>query len=159
VLHIVFCKGKGTVHPRIGHEGPEGEKRYSSALSLTSALDGSVGGQRHAPAALPSGKTVYPLYRRLGGPQVQSGQVQKISPQTGFDPPTVQPIASRYTNWAISAHIAVHIVWCTMLDFINKEFRKYMVTVYCNLHKHTIEVKVLYQSYFQLCLTQLTSTK
>ena len=28
-----------------------------------------VGGQRHAPATLPPGKTRYPLYRRLGGPQ------------------------------------------------------------------------------------------
>jgi hypothetical protein len=32
-----------------------GEKRYCSALSLTSALDG-VSGQRHTPAALPPGK-------------------------------------------------------------------------------------------------------
>jgi hypothetical protein len=32
--------GKGKVHPRTGHEGPEGEYRYSSTLSLTSALDG-----------------------------------------------------------------------------------------------------------------------
>jgi len=39
------------VHPRRGHEGLEREYRYSSSLSLTSALDG-VGGQRHAPAAL-----------------------------------------------------------------------------------------------------------
>ena len=29
-----------------------------------------VGGQRHAPAALTPGKTRYPLYRRLGWPQV-----------------------------------------------------------------------------------------
>jgi hypothetical protein len=28
-----------------------------------------VGGQHHAPAALPLGKTQYPLYRRLGVPQ------------------------------------------------------------------------------------------
>ena len=48
-------KRKGTVHPRTGHEGAEGEKRYSCTFSLTSALDG-VGGQRHAPAALPLGK-------------------------------------------------------------------------------------------------------
>jgi hypothetical protein len=48
LLHTV--KGEGKVHPRTGHEGPE-EERYSSTLSLTSALDG-VGGQRHAPAAL-----------------------------------------------------------------------------------------------------------
>jgi hypothetical protein len=32
-------KGKGKVHPRTGHEGPEGEERCSSTLSLTSALD------------------------------------------------------------------------------------------------------------------------
>ena len=31
------------VRRRTGHEDPEGEKRYSSTLSLTSALDG-VGG-------------------------------------------------------------------------------------------------------------------
>ena len=49
-------KGKGKVHPITGHEGPEGEKACSSTLSLTSALDG-VGGQRHAPAALPRVKT------------------------------------------------------------------------------------------------------
>ena len=35
--------------------------RGRSTLSLTSALDG-VGGQRHTPAALPPGKTRYPLY-------------------------------------------------------------------------------------------------
>jgi hypothetical protein len=49
-------KGKGKVPLRTGHEGPQGEQRYSSTLSLTSALDG-VGGQRHAPAALTQGKT------------------------------------------------------------------------------------------------------
>jgi hypothetical protein len=33
-------KRKGTVHPRTGHEGPEGNKRHNSTLPLTSALDG-----------------------------------------------------------------------------------------------------------------------
>ena len=47
---------------------------------------------------LPPEKTRYPLYRRLGGPQGQSGQVRKISPPPGFDPRTVQPVASRYTD-------------------------------------------------------------
>ena len=46
------------------------------------------------------GKTRYPLYRRLGGPQGRSELVRKISPQPGFDPRTVQPVASRYTDWA-----------------------------------------------------------
>jgi hypothetical protein len=65
---------KGKVHPRTRHEGPEGE--YSFSLSLTSVLHG-MGGQGHASAALPPGKTLYPLYRRLGGPQGLSGQVRK----------------------------------------------------------------------------------
>jgi hypothetical protein len=28
------------------------------------------------------------------------GRVRKISPSPGFDPRTVQPVASRYTDWA-----------------------------------------------------------
>jgi hypothetical protein len=39
-----------------------------------------VGGQCYTLAALPLGKNWYPLYRRLGGPQAQSGQVQNILP-------------------------------------------------------------------------------
>ena len=60
-------------------------------------LDG-VGGQRHAPADLPQGNNRYPLYWRLAGSQGRSGQVRKISPLPGFDPRTVQPVASRYTD-------------------------------------------------------------
>jgi len=59
-----------------------------------------VGGQRHAPAALPPGKTRYPLYRRLSGTQGRSGRVQKISPRNT----TAQPAASGYTDWANPAH-------------------------------------------------------
>jgi hypothetical protein len=62
-----------------------------------------VGGQRHAPAILPLGKTQYPLYRGLGGPQGRSGRVRKLSPPPGFDPRTVQTVASRYTDWDIPA--------------------------------------------------------
>ena len=55
-----------------------------------------VGGQRHVPAALPPGQTRYPLYMKLGGPQDRCGRVRKISTVPGFDPRTVQPVASRY---------------------------------------------------------------
>ena len=50
--------------------------------------------------SLPPGKTRYPLYRRLSGPQGRSEQVRKISPPPGFDPRTVQPVASRYNQYA-----------------------------------------------------------
>jgi glutathionyl-hydroquinone reductase len=54
-----------------------------------------VGGQRHAPAALPPEKTRYLLYGRLGWPWARSGRVRKISLLTGFDPRSVQLVASR----------------------------------------------------------------
>jgi hypothetical protein len=75
-----------------------GVQRYSYTLSLTSALDG-VGGQRQALAGLPLGKeNLYPLYRRLCGPQDRCGLVWKISPPPEFNPQTIQPLASRYID-------------------------------------------------------------
>jgi hypothetical protein len=55
-----------------------------------------LGGQRHAPAAWPPGKTRYPFYSKLGGPQGWSGRVRKVSPPPGFDPRTIQPLANCY---------------------------------------------------------------
>jgi hypothetical protein len=40
----------------------------------------------------------------LGGPQGRSGRLPKISPPPGFDPRTVQPVASRYTDYDIPTH-------------------------------------------------------
>jgi hypothetical protein len=53
----------------------------------------------------PGKDTRYLFYRRLGEPQGQSGQVRKISPPPGFHPRTVQPVVSRYTDYAISAKL------------------------------------------------------
>ena len=83
LLHIDINELKGKGHPRTGQEDPKGEQMYSSTLPSTSALDGGVGGQRHDPAALPPGKTRYPLYSRLGGNHGRSGRGRKISPPTG----------------------------------------------------------------------------
>ena len=47
ILHVILL---GRFHPFTGHEGPQGEQRYSSTPFQTSALEG-VRGQRHAPAA------------------------------------------------------------------------------------------------------------
>jgi len=65
-----------------------------------------VGDQRHVLGALPPGKTRYPLYWRLGKSEGRSGQVRKILLPPGFDLRTVQPIASRYTDYATPAPIA-----------------------------------------------------
>jgi hypothetical protein len=67
---------------------------------MTTALKVGEGSASHHGRFLPPGKTQYQLYRRLGGTQGRSGQVRKISPTLGFDPRNVQPVASRYTDYA-----------------------------------------------------------
>ena len=52
----------------------------------------------------PGQMTRYPPHRRLGGPQGRSERVRKISSSPAFDAQTVQPVASRYTDYAILAH-------------------------------------------------------
>ena len=91
LLLLFNCKGKGKgkVLPRMGREGPEGEQRYRSTLSITLALDEDGRSTPHPSHFTPGKETQYPLYRRLGGPQGQSGRVWKISPPPGFDPWTV----------------------------------------------------------------------
>ena len=71
-----------------------------------------VAGESDVPAAFPPEKTRNPLYRWLDGTQGRSGRVRKISPLPGFDPQTVQPVASRYTEYAILAHMYVCIYVC-----------------------------------------------
>jgi len=56
---------------------------------LTSTVEGGERLASRPGRILPPGKTRYPLYRRLGGPQGRSGQVRKISPPPGIDPRTV----------------------------------------------------------------------
>jgi hypothetical protein len=51
---------------------------------MTAALEGGEGSASRPGRSLPPGKTRYPLYRRLGGPQGRSGQVRKISLDRDF---------------------------------------------------------------------------
>ena len=53
-------KSKGKGHPITGHEGPEGEYRYSYTLSLTSALDGG-GWSTPRPGRFTPGKDPVPI--------------------------------------------------------------------------------------------------
>ena len=97
-------------HPFIGHKGPYGEYRYSSTLFLASALEGGEGSASRPGRTLPSGKSRYPLYRRLGGPQGRSGQVRKISPPTGIrfpDRPARRQFSSDLNIWTPSVRFFV----------------------------------------------------
>jgi hypothetical protein len=43
---VLMARINSTVHPRTGHDAPDGEERYSSTLPLTWSLDG-MSGQLH----------------------------------------------------------------------------------------------------------------
>ena len=86
-----------TAHPKTGHEGPEGEYRYSSILSLTSAIYGSGWSTPRPGRSTPRKATRY-LLQEAGWDKGRSGRVKKISPPPGFDTQTVQPVASRYAD-------------------------------------------------------------
>jgi hypothetical protein len=65
-----------------------------------------VGGQRHAPAALPPGQDPVHIVKEAGyvDPGAGLDGCGKSRPPPGFDPRAVQPVASRYTDYAIPAH-------------------------------------------------------
>ena len=54
---------------------------------MTTALEGVEGSASRSGRSLPTGKTQYPFYRRLGEPQGRSGQVEKISSPTWIRSP------------------------------------------------------------------------
>ena len=58
---------------------------------MTAALEGGEWSAARPGRTLPPGKTRYPLYRRLGGPQGRSGRAKNLVP-TGIRSRIVQPI-------------------------------------------------------------------
>jgi len=68
--HMAHRGNRGIALPFVDH----GTKRGVGSVSCPNC-------------SLPLGKTRYPLYRRLGGPQGQPEQVRKFSPPTGIQSP------------------------------------------------------------------------
>ena len=92
-------KSKGKVLPITGYEGPEGEQMYSSTLPSTSKLDGG-GGSAPRPGRFTPWKDPLPILQEAGwAPRDGLNGCRKSRPTPpGFDPRTVQPVASRYTD-------------------------------------------------------------
>ena len=110
-----------------------------------------VGSQHHAPAALlPEKKTRYPFYRRLGRSQGRSTSRENLTPSPGFDPRTVQPVASRYTDWAILAHSAL------MVYMQKRNRRMDMTKVTCNFREY---VNTPYKCYATAHLVSILSNQ
>ena len=74
--------------------GPVVAQRVCRGIALLFRDRGTRRGEGSASRpgrTLPPGKTPYPLYRRLGGPQSRSGQVRKISPHRDSIPGPSSP--------------------------------------------------------------------
>ena len=98
--------------------------------------------------SFPPGKTRYPLYRRLGGPQGWSGQVQKISPPPGFDPRTVQLVASHSTDYATRpTHVNLTVIKVEIM---------YSNHIYANPKQSCNKVHLVRKRYFVVNFTKLT---
>ena len=92
------CTGPEAVYRPTAHRGSRG----IALLFLDHGVRGGEGSASRPGRSLPPGKIRYPLYRRLGGPQGRSGQMRKISPPVGFDPRTIQSVASSYTVYGLN---------------------------------------------------------
>ena len=66
---------------------------------MTAALEEGEWSAARLGRTLPPGKTRYPIYTRFGGPQGLSGRAENLVP-TGIRSRTLQPVVSRYTDWA-----------------------------------------------------------
>ena len=94
------------------HEGPEGEWRYRSSLSLTSALDGSGWSKPRSGRFTPGKRQAFYLPR--GSVDFRAGQdeCEKSRFHLGVDPRTFQPVASSYTDYTglLTLYFTIHIL-------------------------------------------------
>ena len=95
-IYIYIHTGKG----KVSRYRPGVAQRVGRGIALLFHDRGTRRGEWSAARpgrTLPPGRTRYPFYRRLGGPQGRSGRAENLFP-TGIRSRTVQPVVSRYTD-------------------------------------------------------------
>ena len=97
-----------------------------------------VGDQPTPRPLLPPGKTRYPLYRRLGGPQDRSGRAENLVP-TGILSRTVQPLVSRYADWATRPRPITYIFAYSLSPRNIKEIRVNTIAIYWHVYSVCME--------------------
>ena len=82
-----------------------GRRRYSSNPFATSALEGG-GLLAPRPGRFTRRKEPLPIVQEAGwAPGPAWTGAENLATPPGFDPRTAQPVTSRYTDWAIAAHL------------------------------------------------------
>jgi hypothetical protein len=93
-------KGKGRVHPRTDHEGTQWEYRYSSTLSLTSAVDRSEYSTPRSGSFTPGRRACTHCTGRWVRPWAGLDGCGKSHLHRDL----IQPVTNRYTDYVIPAH-------------------------------------------------------
>ena len=87
---FVWDKGKVKIHNKTVYEGPEGSSRWGGWLTSR-------------PDRFTLGKHQVPFLQEAEWVSVQVWTDAENLTITGIRSPTVHPVASRYTDWAIQA--------------------------------------------------------
>jgi hypothetical protein len=122
---------------------------------LTTALEGSEGSASRPGRSLLPGKTRYPLYRRRGGPQGLSGQLQKISPPTGIRSPNRPDCSQSLYRLRYRAHSFVFAFHCNYHKAI-PSIRQYL-SVQATMPTHSTEHRI--NTFFGITATLNASTR
>ena len=96
-MNEYIYKVKVKFAPRRGHDGPEGKQRYSSTLSLTSALDEDMWLMPRPGRFTRGNDPVHILQDAEWVPGSVWKNAENLTPPE-FDPLTLQPVTSRYTD-------------------------------------------------------------
>ena len=78
---------------------------------MTAALEGGEWSAARTGRTLPPGKTRYPFYMRLGGPQGRSGRAEILVP-AGIRSRTVQPVAQSLYRLSYPVNLYIYIYNC-----------------------------------------------
>jgi len=93
---------------------------------MTAALEGGEWSASRPGRTLTPGKTRYPFYWRLVGPQGRSERAENLVP-TGIRSRTVQPVVSHYIDWATGpTPVKVYMIFERL-----KLFCLYSQLIYC----------------------------
>jgi hypothetical protein len=124
-----------------------------------------VSGRTHAPATLPPGNSPrYPLDRRLGGPQNRYGRrgeekTPLLHRDSNSDPSIVQPVVSRYTDWAMFSVLLAkvyHLISTTKCfkQSLSQLICYLIVFISCNIFLNVFLSRSLLQPHYRPSLSR-----
>jgi len=120
---------------------------------MTATLEGGEWSVARPGHTLTPGKTRYPFYRRLGGPQGRPGSTENLVP-AGIRSRTIQPVVRRYTDWTTRpTHTHTHIYIHTYI-YIHAYTSIYIYIKWTPTYIPLIPIYAPFSSIYMICRTE-----